>query len=90
MAPAGFRYLLVGTPGPDGWTVLHQGPVSPRGESALPRSFRVDQADAQLALGLLLCDAPCEASELEAAAREAPRDAHRWWTRLQLERGDEP
>lgn len=90
VAGAGFKHLAVGVEEGDGWSTAFTGPVSATGETTLPQSFRVEADTTRLRLGLLLCDEECPADGLTSAARDTPRDAHRWWTAFDLSRKDAP
>ena len=87
VAAAGFRHLVVGLEEGGTWSTLFDGPVSPKGESDLPVSFRVDERTGPMRLGLLLCARRCEHPDLSSSAAQAPRDAERWWTDFELRRG---
>jgi len=90
VSAAGFDRLVVGALDQGTWSPLFEGPVSTAGETTLPLSFRVDADGETVQLGLLWCDHPCPVSDLPAAAKVAPRDAHRWWTFVALRREETP
>ncbi len=87
VAAAGFDYLQVGVSTADGgWHSVFHGAVKPESETIVPESWVVDDADPVLHLGFLLCDGRCDATALPAAAQQAPRDSHQWWSEFTLRR----
>jgi hypothetical protein len=90
VASAGYRHLVLGVQERGAWSTAFEGPVSPSGETVLPRSFRLEPDSTTLQLGLLFCDRPCSGSELQVAAAQARRDPKRWWSSFVITRKDAP
>jgi hypothetical protein len=81
---AGFTSLVVGLERAGGWSVLYEGALVPDGETMLPTSWLVDEADASLHLGFLLCASRCGAVDLPRPGLAGPRDEARWWSDFTL------
>jgi len=90
LASAGFTQLVVGVEQGGHWEQLFEGPVNAEGETQLPQSWLVDDHDAVMRLGVLLCDGPCGEVPLLQVAREKPRAAARWWSEFSFKVGSAP
>ena len=75
IAPAGYRFVSVATGGATP-TVLFAGAVDPKGSTLLPASFRVDGADPEETLDVLLAAEP-----VPSAAHRAPEPPPGGWRR---------
>jgi hypothetical protein len=75
IAPAGYRFVSVATGGAAP-TVLFAGALDPRGSTLLPASFRVDGADAEETLDVVLAAEP-----VPPAVHRAPESPRGGWRR---------
>jgi hypothetical protein len=75
IAPAGYRFVSVATGGAAP-SVLFAGALDPKGSTLLPASFRVDGADAEETLDVVLAAEP-----VPPAAHRAPEPPRGSWRR---------